>query len=144
VIALAADLSRSLSPRRKLGLSLEIMAVYAHVRWLLRRSDLPETLRVLRTVDTAPPSWDDRGVVELAGLRLGRAVGRTLDALPVDSRCLTRSLILVRLLARRGIESSLVIGVSAEPEFGAHAWVEAGERALLPRNGSTFERLVRL
>ncbi len=40
-------------------------------------------------------------------------------------KCLTRSLVLQTLLARRGIASDLVIGVRKEGErFGAHAWVE--------------------
>lgn len=127
----------------KVGLTLEILSTYARVRWLIRRHDLPATIRILRAPARArsslPEVGDDR-----AGLRLGHAVGRVLDALPLDSRCLTRALVLTRLLAARGVESSLVIGVTAEPEFGAHAWVERGDTALLPRNGSAFEQLVRL
>jgi hypothetical protein len=128
----------------KIGLGLEILSAYARVRWLLHRRDLPATIEVLRA-----PSRRDRPAPATAdeleaGLRLGRAVGRVLGALPLDDRCLMRALVLTRLLAARRLESSLVIGVTAEPEFGAHAWVERGETALLPRNGSAFEQLVRL
>ena len=40
---------------------------------------------------------------DMAGRRLGHAVARTLRVLPADSRCLMQSLVLTRLLARRGI-----------------------------------------
>ncbi len=43
-----------------------------------------------------------------------------------------RSLVLTAMLARRGIPSSVVIGVRPEPEFAAHAWVESDGAAVLP------------
>ena len=52
--------------------------------------------------------------------------------MPFDSRCLVRSLVLTSMLDRRGIRSRLVIGVSVEPSFSAHAWVECDGRPLLP------------
>jgi hypothetical protein len=55
-----------------------------------------------------------------------------------------RSLVLTRLLARRGVPSTLIIGVSAAPEFAAHAWVEHAGRPLLPSFGPAFARLVEL
>ena len=75
------------------------------------------------------------------------AVARTLRLLPTDSRCLMRSLVLSALLARRGIDSSLVIGVRTAEAFGAHAWVEHEGRPLLPTGASAsgaapFHRLV--
>lgn len=46
-------------------------------------------------------------------------------------RCLTRSLVLHRFLARRGIPSELQIGVRKEGrELLAHAWVECAGRPL--------------
>ncbi len=54
---------------------------------------------------------------------------KTLRPLPFDSRCLARSLVLVSVLSRRGIDSVLVIGVAVEPKFTAHAWVESGGMA---------------
>lgn len=132
-----------LPPLRKVALACEILRAYARVRWLLQRRDLPATIRVLRAPLRARPTVRSSPGDEVA-LHLGRAVGRVLEALPFDSRCLMRALVLTRLLAARGIDSSLVIGVTAEPEFGAHAWVERGETALLPRNGSVFEQLVKL
>jgi hypothetical protein len=79
-----------------------------------------------------------------AGARLGRAVTRVLGPLPADSRCLMTSLVLCRLLARRGAAASLVIGVRGGSSFGAHAWVELDGHPLLPPNEGEFERLVTL
>ena len=71
-------------------------------------------------------------------------MARTLRWMPGDTRCLARSLVLTRLLARRGIPAKLVIGARAEPDFLAHAWVECeGEAVLSPGDGS-FSRLVEL
>jgi Transglutaminase-like superfamily len=127
----------------KLALGVEILAAYARVRWLLRRGDLTMTLKRLRaeggSAASRAPRHDDLG-----GLRLGNAVGRTLRVLPTDSRCLMRSLVLSSLLARRQIDSSLVIGVRSDPSFAAHAWVEQDGEALLPAGDEHYLRLVEL
>lgn len=134
-----------LSLARKLALGMEILASYVRVRWLLRRVGVRGALGALRS---HPPSGGIgvRTTCEhvLVGLRLGRAVVRVLDLLPSDSRCLVRSLVLVRLLARRGIPSALVIGVTAEPAFAAHAWVETGSVPLLPAREPDYARLARM
>jgi hypothetical protein len=127
----------------KLALGLEILTAYARVRWLLWRCDLVTTLKRLRAEGEGPgsraASHDDVG-----GQRLGNAVGRTLRVLPTDSRCLMRSLVLSSLLARRQIDSSLVIGVRSDPSFAAHAWVEHDGQALLPDGDEHYLRLVEL
>ena len=119
-----------LSNRAKFLLAVEVLVTYVRVRWLLWRTDLPSTLEALRR--TRP----GRRVVEptdasLAGFKLASAVRRVLTPLPTDSRCLMRSLVLVALLARRHIDSTLVIGVKSTPDFAAHAWVEYSGRPLL-------------
>lgn len=134
-----------LSLAGKLALGVEILAAYVRVRWLLRRADVPGAVEALRSV---PPPGGGRTRAareeELVGLRLGRAVVRVLGLLPSDPRCLVRSLVLTRLLARRGIPSALVIGVTSEPAFAAHAWVEAGDVPLLSPHEPDYARLVRM
>jgi len=132
--------ARRLSLARKVALATEILATYVRVRRSLWRDELPATLAKLR-MGVAVPAGAQR--VD-AGRRLASAVVRVLDRLPTDSRCLTRALVLTRVLARRGIASSLVIGVKSEPEFGAHAWVELGGLPLLPTGEAAFGRLVEL
>jgi hypothetical protein len=74
----------------------------------------------------------------------GRGVTRTLRALPTDSRCLMQSLVLVDILARHGVTTSLVIGVRPGEDFLAHAWVELDGRPLLPPHEHEFSRLTSL
>lgn len=130
--------AESLPLRTKVSLVAEIVAAYVRVRWNLRRREFPDVLELIRTVE---PSRDSD---HIGDDRLARGVRRTLRLLPGDSRCLTQSLVLTRLLARRGRASRLVIGVSPGQAFGAHAWVERGDVPLLPSHGREFERLAEL
>ena len=139
-------MTEPLSPLQKLSLSREVVVAYVRIRWALARgSGVPETVEMLRGTAPSPVGalGDDLSEKQ-AGLRLGRAVGKTLGVLPTDARCLIRSLVLMSLLAQRGIASSVVIGVKSEPEFGAHAWVESGGTPLLSPSGGEFSRLVEI
>jgi hypothetical protein len=130
-----------LRPAERVRLALEIIGAYTAARQELKRAPIADVVAALRAEWpqlTAEPSalWEAR--------RLGRAVTRTLSLVPGDTRCLARSLVLTRMLARRGIDAKLVIGARPEPEFLAHAWVEHdGEPVLTPGDGS-FGRLVEL
>lgn len=131
-----------LSKAERVRLAAEILAAYGQARRTLRRAPIASVVAALRSQSSAalPPS---AGTLEEAR-RLGRAVTRTLALVPGDTRCLVRSLVLTRLLARRGIPAKLVIGARAAPGFLAHAWVEhAGDPVLAPGDGS-FGRLVEL
>jgi hypothetical protein len=121
-------------------LGAEIARVTVRVRRLVRRNDLPTALARCRA--SAPPSHPSAAPADV--VRLGRAVRRTLAALPGDSRCLVSSLVLIAVLARRGIGASLVIGVRPGKSFGAHAWVEVDGIPALPAAKGKFSRLVTL
>ena len=126
---------------RKLRLAAEVAATYGRARWKLRRGGLRAALEALRSPSgSAPPPAD--GVV--TGRRLARVVVRTLAVVPADSRCLMRSLVLTGMLARRGIDTRLVIAVRPGERFAAHAWVEHGGVPLLPAEAPSFEQLVTL
>jgi hypothetical protein len=149
VVVGVSELSEPLDARRKLQLAAEVYVAYCHVRWWLRRHEIGEVLRRLRgwgPADASVANYHEDGVrqVHLSGLRLGRAVIRSLHLLPTDSRCLVRSLVLSGLLARRGIGSSLIIGVKPEPEFAAHAWVEYAGEPLLPPGDPSLGRLTEI
>lgn len=122
------ELIKSIPLRTKIGLVAEVLANYCRVRWLLWRRNLPSVVAELR--GSGFRATDPRR--QAVGARLGHVVGRTLGWLPFDSRCLVRSLVLTRMLSRRGIDSVLVIGVKVQPSFSAHAWVESEGRPLLP------------
>ena len=127
-------------PRRaKALLGLEVATTYLQVHAALRRRDFRAVVAELRVADT--PAQRDP---QLAAARLAAIVRRTLANAPPRSRCLVQSLVLTRVLARRGIESSLVIAVSPGRHFAAHAWVETAGIELLPPAGSPFRTLIRL
>lgn len=121
-------------------LAREVVVGYAHVRVRVARHEIAEVLVHLRQgvpVDAGGPD-----AVAL-GRRLARPVRRALDPLPWDSRCLMRSLVLLRMLAARGVGAQLIIGVRpGSAVLGAHAWLEHGGVPLLPTLG--YEELTRL
>jgi hypothetical protein len=53
-----------------------------------------------------------------------------------------QALVLCRLLAQRGVETSVVIGVQPGDSFGAHAWVERDGQPLQNAGADTYSRLV--
>ena len=94
----------------------------------------------MHAIENADVDESADGFPPQVGLRLGTAVQKMLGVLPFDSRCLVRSLVLKHMLAKRGVPSSLVIGIRNEPTFIAHAWVERDGVPLLPTD-SSFHRL---
>lgn len=142
-VQLVADVP--LRPLQKLAIALEILGEYARVRWLLRRSDFRAVVARLRATPRAAGTEPVEPGSRLArhfGIRLGRLVWMTLKPLPTDSRCLMQALVLTALMARRGLEGRLVIGVRSEAEFEAHAWIEHCGTALLPHQDYADTRLV--
>lgn len=137
---LEKQLHRKFTLAEKIKLSLEIAGSYCRARWWVRRRTIEDALAAARTGSAGPPDMSPADVYRLA-FRLGRVVERGLNHLPGDTRCLTRSLVLVRLLARRGIPTRLVIGVKPQP-FAAHAWVEYEREPLLNPAGYESGRLI--
>ena len=138
------DVYKPYSPAGRLVLGGEVLLTYGLVRWLLWRRDLPAAVAAIRAGDPGrPPQVDGVASVKL-GARLARVTSRCLAPLPTDTRCLAKSLVLMALLARRGIASALVIGVRPGSDFGAHAWVEREGMPLLPSGGDTYSRLLAL
>lgn len=130
-----------LSPRAKVALVAEILTEYVPSWRILSQSNVVDMVRAARDVEPRKPRLPAPQEHD-AARRLGRAVQRTLRLLPTDSRCLIRSLVLTRLLARRSIPSMIVIGVRKAPLFEAHAWVEHDGQPILP--AGEFTRLTEL
>ena len=132
----------ALGPVAKLRLAVEIVSDYARVRWWLSRRTLPATVARVRRSGGGPVR--ETGDARATAFRLARAMGRTLEPLPTDSRCLMRSLVLSALLSRRGIGSTLVIGTRSLPDFSAHAWVEVDGGAVLPDGSGEYGRILEI
>jgi hypothetical protein len=136
---------RQRSVQERVSLAREIVAAYLQARRELRRAPIGSVLETLRAESPSPETAPEQAAAQLEeARRLGWVVARTLKLMPGDTRCLARSLVLTRLLARRGIPSKLIIGAQAAPNFLAHAWVECdGQPVLSPGDGS-LGRLVEL
>jgi hypothetical protein len=134
-----ADRLPDLTATVKVRLVAEILGIYVTVRWRMRGSDIRVMLERLR----AGQRTDGRTDVLLAR-RLGLAVARTLSLLPTDNRCLAQSLVLDTLLTRRTLQSTVILGVRAEPDFAAHAWVEHDGIPMLPPGSPRYQRLLEL
>ena len=129
-------LRRRMPADLRIRIAVEIGLTYARVRRRMLRGDVREVVAALR--EGAVDMYDPYAAYRI-GRRLGQPVRRTLDPLPWDSRCLMRSLVLLRMLARRGVVCRLVIGVRPGETLEAHAWIEHEGHPLLPTLG--YERL---
>ena len=125
----------------RVRLVAEVLAAYAAMYRRMRTARLDEAVAAARAVEPSASRFPDHDDVLLA-MRLGHIASRTLRPLPTDTRCLVRSLVLLRMLARRGIDATIVVGVRSDSEFAAHAWVEHCGRPLLP--AGRFERLLEM
>ena len=124
------------------ALVAEVLATYALVRWHVRRDrDLPTAVAALRA---RPRRRLPRALADRDERRLAAGAERVVAKLPGDSRCLMRSLVVLTMLARRGIDSRLVLAARPEPTFGAHAWIERAGEPLLPTRGFADARLTDL
>jgi hypothetical protein len=137
-------LERPRAPAEKLRLGIEALVLYGRVRLLMRGGTaLPDLVAALRNPRrlVGSPSGDQL-TDNIAAVRFGRAVTKALRPLPADTRCLMRSLVLVAVLARRGMDCTLVIGVMPGEKFAAHAWVERDGQTVLGAHSEPFERLL--
>jgi hypothetical protein len=138
------DALRDFSVLEKLALTVAITLAYLQVRWLMSRRDLRAALARVRATP-APQAVPGGDAGHAFAGRLGSVVDGRLRHLPGDTRCLARLLVLLKLLARRGLShGALIIGVRTEPAFGAHAWVELDGRSLLQPIEASGSRLVEL
>jgi Transglutaminase-like superfamily len=119
------------------ALVAEILATYVIVRWQVRRHDLPAAVAALR-------SGRRLAVVDREPRRLAAAAERVVAYLPGDSRCLMRSLVVLAMLARRGVDARLVLAARPTPQFAAHAWIERNGDPLLPTRGFGDARMAEL
>jgi len=145
VTSRTAALRRNAAPS-KVALASEILVVYARVRLRMRRGDIREVVASIRSRSASRPAPSEAGSAEvwLTSARLANAVIRTLTVLRTDARCLSQSLVLLWLLARRGIPGTLVVGVHTSPEFAAHAWIEHAGKPLLSPGSFPDGRLLEI
>lgn len=116
----------SLADKISLGLQVWVLAVIAW--WRMKRVPLPDLV----------VSWSSEAAVSdtRRPQDLSRIVDRVLTVGGWQPRCIVRAMVLYRLVAQRGYEPALVIGLPKEPRSkDTHAWVELAGRDLGPRPG---------
>lgn len=109
-----------------------------HARW---NAGVERELRA--AMAASPRSFDAQGEPDASTRRMvwecSHAVSRAARLMPRAS-CLTQALVLQRVLARRGQECALFLGVDRDSSaahfprsggFEAHAWIEWRERILI-------------
>lgn len=116
--------------RSRLGLACRVLIAAAEVGWIRTSSPtLPGCVN--RVTQHGRHVWSEEPV-----RRLARGVDRVLRLGPLRPRCITNSLVLLRLLARQGTSASLVLGLPSSPgSKDAHAWVEIGHEDVGPPPG---------
>lgn len=109
------------------GMAAEAAALVLPVELALLRGVSLDTLvaRLART----DPTRGGRDTVDVG--RAARLVEAVTTCYPAAT-CLKKSLILFRLLRKRGIPAELRLGVrKVDDEFSSHAWIECAGRAYL-------------
>lgn len=136
---------RPFPPAEKARLAVEIARDYVRILWARDRRELSDLLARLRAPAESGPRPDtDLDTAYSRAWQHANAVRRTLRRMPTDSRCLMQALVLTALLARRGINTTLVIGVRPGEDFEAHAWLELEGRPLLPAAQDVYSELTRV
>ncbi|MDR7521685.1 MAG: lasso peptide biosynthesis B2 protein [Armatimonadota bacterium] len=115
---MVAERRTRLSLMARVGLVLRVWRWFAFVRLRVGTDPLPQLVMQLRQTAHPSPRRYPPGT-------LSRAVDRSLRFGNVRSSCLTKALVLFRLLREQGDPAELVIGLPEDGGApGAHAWVE--------------------
>jgi hypothetical protein len=123
----------------QLRLGAEIVWTAVRVRRLVRTNDLPAVVARCRENEHRSVATPARSEL----VCVGRTVRKIVGLLPGNSSPLVSSLVLIAVLARRGVDTSLVIGMRGGEQVAPTAWVEISE-APVPRVRHKFAQLVAL
>lgn len=109
-------------PVRALRNAAEIVVAYLRVRRIMEREPIDAVVGRLKS--PTRPAIEPSTPALAEAQRLAGAVNATISRLPFENRCLVRSLVLLRMLDRRGYRAEFVLSAYSDDEFGAHAWIE--------------------
>lgn len=68
------------------------------------------------------------------------AVETGATVIPAAVTCLPRAVVCQAMLAARGVETKIRLGVDPADDFAAHAWVERGDEVLIGGDVADFDR----
>jgi Transglutaminase-like superfamily len=139
------------SPLQRVALGLRIVVWALQSRWALHRGGIVAAVAFARRAapcrdDARSGSRSDSEQVRsdvATGKQLSSIVALVLGHMPGDTRCLVRSLVLLRLLSEQGVAGQVVLAVRRE-SAEAHAWVEVEGAPVSTPAGDEFVRLSEL
>jgi hypothetical protein len=114
--------------RKDFLLAAEAAAIAVPIEIALRRTRLDTLVERLGRAERVEQS----GAVAFDVERAARLVDAIASFYPLKATCLKKSLVLFRILRRRGVQVELRLGVAKrDGEFMSHAWLEWQGRTLL-------------
>ena len=90
----------------------------------LRTRGLQKIRRKIQKIPLGSPPISDSGTADQTASRIAGVVSRASHHGVAKGRCLSRSLVLLWILRRHGIDAELKVGVRQGNEVEGHAWVE--------------------
>lgn len=127
------------APARRKGLAIEALAELARARLMTLLPARIYTAQFGAMCGATVSSAEGSDVAEAErATEIGRMVERVAQAVPFRALCLQQAIAVRRMLVRRGIGATVLLGVSRnaadrlEPRKGAaaHAWVKVGARVV--------------
>lgn len=122
---------------KKLTIYVWILTAYYRARMLLIPSKYQEKtwgIKNEESADEVPNEyfWTIRCISQV--------VNRVADKTPWESKCMVRAFAAQHLLTRKGISSTLYLGVGKDDqgEMIAHAWIRSGKIYVTGGDGHTF------
>ena len=112
-------------PRADRALLLEAVAIVTVAQVLIRVLRFSRLAPRLGTHMAESPATQDREMLGRAR-RIRWAIGSAARHLPWKPVCLPQALTAQWMLRRRGIPSTLYLGIDPSDSYEAHAWVRAG------------------
>lgn len=128
------------APARRKGLALEAFAELARARVLtfLPAHIYTAQLGIMSDATSVDRTEDAEFPNAVRAAEVGRMVESVARSAPFRALCLQQAIAVRRMLARRGMRATVLLGVSrmavdrAEPRKGtaAHAWVKVGAKVI--------------
>lgn len=135
---------RFLRYNRKKKLTLAIWFLTAFYRALILLVP-PKKLQPYWGIQGEESAQTDTVANYRQAVRIAKEVVRIADKTPWESKCLVRALTTQRLVHRKGIETTLYLGVGKDDngKMIAHAWIRCGEIYLTGGDGSQYSTVAR-
>ena len=123
--------------KKKLTLAIWVLTAYYRALILLVP---PKKLQPYWGIQGEESAQTDTVANYRQAVRIAKEVVRIADKTPWESKCLVRALTTQRLVHRKGIETTLYLGVGKDEngKMIAHAWIRCGEIYLTGGDGSQY------